>query len=90
MFMQVLVKAKNYSRAHVFSRSSGLKPMARSIGSRNHPAIARQVMRNPKTKAMCLKVLEKEIQRDMSRVASMRKGSSSLREKNLNGLQSFS
>lgn len=40
--VQVLVKAKNYSKAHVIPRTSG---MARSIGRRSHPSVARQAMR---------------------------------------------
>ena len=64
--------------------------MARSIGRRSHPAISRQVMRNPKTRATCLKVLEKYIQKDLTRVASIKEGSSCLRKRTLDALQSFS
>lgn len=84
------MRAKNYSRADIIHRSSGLKLVARSVGRRSHPAIARQVMRNPKTRDVCLKILETDIQKDLSRVASKQKGSSCLRQKTLDSLQSFS
>lgn len=64
--------------------------MARSVGRRSHPAIARQVMRNPKTRAMCLKILEKDIQKDLSQVASTKEGRSCLQQKTLSALQNFS
>ena len=90
LVLQVLVKAKNYSRADIIPQSSGLKQVARSVGRRSHPAIARQVMRNPKTRTTCLTILEKDIQKDLSRVASMKGGSSCLRRRTLDALQSFS
>ena len=71
-------------------RSSGLKPMARSIGRRSHPSVARQVMRNPKTRAVCLNVLEKDIQKDLTKVASTRQGPSCLRQKTLGALENLS
>ena len=84
-----MVKGKRYSKTHIIPRSSGLKPMARSLGRRNHPAIAKQVMRNPKTKAACLKVLEKDIQKELSSVVST-KSTSCLRLRSLDALESFS
>ena len=58
--MQILTKADNYSRADVIPKVAGLKLLARSIARRSYPAIARQVMRNPKTRDYCLSVLEKQ------------------------------
>ena len=84
------MKAKNYSRADIIPRSSGLKTMARCVGRRSHPAIARQVMRMTKTRNTCLKVLEKYIQKDLTRVASTKTGSSCLRQRTLDALQTFS
>ena len=83
------MKTKTYSKAHVIPRSSGLKKLARSVSRRSHPAIARQVMRHPKTRATCLKVLEKDIQKELTKVASKKSGSSCLRQKTLGALQSF-
>ena len=84
------MKAKNYSKVHAIPRSSGLKPMARSIGSRSHPALARQVMRNPTTRAVCLNILEKDIQKDLTKIASKSQHSSCLRETTLSALENFS
>ena len=84
-----MVKAKTYHKAHVIPRSSGLKKLARSVGRRNHPAIARQVMRNPKTKAICLNLLEKDIQKDLTVLASKKGRVLCLRQKTLDALQSF-
>ena len=84
------MKGKSYSKTHVIPRSSGLKPVARSLGYRSHSAVARQVMRNPKTTAACLQDLEKDIQKELTRVASVRKGSSCLRLKTLDAMESFS
>lgn len=47
-------------------------------------------MRNPKTRAICLKILEKDIQKDLSRVASTKEGCSCLQQKTLSALQNFS
>ena len=84
------MKAKNYSKVHAIPRSSGLKPMARSIGSRSHPALARQVIRNPTTRAVCLNILEKDIQKDLTKIASKSQHSSCLRETTLSALENFS
>jgi len=84
------VRAKNYSRAQVIPRSSGLKTMARSIGRRSHSSVARQAMRSPKIRAVCLNVLEKDIQKDLTNVASTRQCSSCLRENTLGALENFS
>ena len=80
------MKVKNYTRADIIHRFSGLKQVAHSVGRRSHPAIARQVMRNPKTRDTCLKVLEKDIQKDLSRVASIEGGSSCLRQRTQDAL----
>ena len=85
-----MVKGKRYSKTHVIPRSSGLKPMARSLGRRNHHAIARQAIQNPKTKAACLKVLEKDIQRELSSMVSTKRSPSCLRLRSSDALESFS
>lgn len=85
-----MVKGKTYSKTHVIPRSSGLKPMARSLGRRNHSAIAKQVMRNPKIKAACLRVLEKDIQRELTSMAASKRSPSCLRLRCLDALESFS
>ena len=76
-FLAGFGQGEDLSRADVIPQSSGLKQMARSVGRQSHPAIARQVMHNPKTKAICLTVLE-DIQKDLSRVGSTKGGSSCL------------
>lgn len=84
------MRGKNFSRADIIPRESGLKQMARSVARRNHPALAKQVMRNSKTRATCLKVLEKDIQKDLTKIASKKWGSSCLRQRTLDALESFS
>ena len=46
-------------------------------------------MHHPKTRATCLKVLEKDIQKELTKVASKKSGSSCLHQKTLGALQSF-
>ena len=63
--------------------------MARSIARRNYAALARQVMRNSRTRDFCLDTLEKDIQKDLENVSSLKRGDSCLRHKTLQALQSF-
>lgn len=84
------MKVKKYSRANVIPRSSGLKPMARGLGCRSHSTVVKQAMRNPKMRIACLNVLEKDMQKDLTSVASMRKGLLCLRLNTLHALDSFS
>ena len=76
----------------MISCSSGLKQMARSIARHSHSSIARQAIRNTKMRAMCLTILEKDIQKELTKVASTKRGtgSSCLRQRNLDALQTFS
>ena len=83
---EIMTRGQNYSRSDVIPRSSGLKQMACSVARRNYSAISRQVMSNPKTRDFCLMILAKDIQKDLTRVASVRRGASCLHHKTL---QSF-
>ena len=82
----MVTRAEKYSKVKIIPRSSGLKAMARGIGRRNYSTIARQVMLNPRTRVMCLKVLKKYLHLEMTQVAS---GYSCLRQKDLESLQKF-
>ena len=84
-----MTRGEKYTRADVIHKSSGLKQMARSIARRRYSALARQVMRNPKTRDHCLNTLEKDIQKELTCVVSLKKGTSCLRYKSLQALQSF-
>ena len=66
----MVTRAEKYSKVKIIPRSSGLKAMARGIGRRNYSTIARQVMLNPRTRVMCLKVLKKYLHLEMTQVAS--------------------
>ena len=67
---QALVKGKTDSRTHPIPRSSGLKTLARSVGRQNRPSIARQAMRDPKIKKMVLNILEKDVQKELTKMSS--------------------
>lgn len=60
-------------RVQVISRS-GLKTLARSVGRHNHSSIARQVMKNAKSRGFVLQELLKMIQKEMRTLSKVRTG----------------
>ncbi len=87
----ILVKGAGSSRSqtHVVTRASGLKTLTRSIGRKNRASIARQVMRDPKTKEKVLGILATHVQKEMTTMCS-RKTGSILRSAAPEDLKSFS
>lgn len=83
------MKGKTDSRTHPIPRSSGLKTLARSVGRQNRPSIARQAMRDPKIKKMVLNILEKDVQKELTKMSS-KSTNSCLRQRHLEALDSFS
>ena len=83
------MKGKTDSRAHPIPRHSGLKTLARSVGRLNRPSIARRAMRDPKVRKVVLNILEKDVQKEMTKM-SAKNTKSCLRQRSLEALDSFS
>lgn len=79
-FVQVLVKGagKKRSQTQIITKASGLKTLARSVGRKNRPSIARQAMKDGKIKEIILSILSKQVQKEMTHMCS-KKTSSVLR-----------
>ena len=60
----------NRSRAHVITRSSGLKSLARSVGRHKRSSVARQAMRDSRIRAYIINILGRDIRREMKRTCS--------------------
>lgn len=83
------MKSKNRCRTDIITRASGLKTLARSVGARNRPSIARQVVSDPKLKEAALHCIIKQVQKEMTTMCA-RKTKSILREGSLQTLRNFS
>lgn len=64
----------NASRAHVVTRHSGLKSLA-SVGRKDQSSIARQVMKDSEIKDKVLKILAKDVNKEMKVLLSKKYGS---------------
>ena len=85
----MLVKGKNDSRACSIPKSSGLKKLVKSAGRLNRPAIARQVMKDRRIRCHILNLLEKDIQKEIAQMCSI-KSNSLLQHRHIDALNMFS
>ncbi len=73
----------------VITRKSGLKTLARSVGRKSRPSIARQVMRDRVIREKVLEILTKDIQKEMTTMCA-KKTSSVLRNPSPKAVKTFS
>ena len=84
---QIIVKGRNRTQVHRLTRS--LKAIGRSVGRRNRAAIARQVLKDPRSRQKVLEVLGKDLQCELSSACTF-KCNSVLHNSSPETLQSFS
>lgn len=76
-------------RTHMVSKVSGLKKLAKNIGQRKYPAIAKFVVKNKKLRDKVIQNLTKEIQKELTTMVSKKK-QSLFRNKCRDGFTKFS
>ncbi len=74
---QVFVKGtgRKMLQTSVITRKSGLKTLARSVGCKSRPSIARQVMRDRVIREKVLEILTKDIQKEMTTMCAKKTSS---------------
>lgn len=83
------MKSAKKARAHVITKSSGFKKLAKGIARKSHTSIGRHAVKNPKSHQKVLAVLANDIQREMTVVCS-RRANSVLRQTSVEALKQFS
>ena len=66
------MKNANKARAHVVTKSSGLKRLARGIARKSHASIGRHAVKNSKVCQRVLEILVNDIQRETTAMCSRR------------------
>ena len=87
--VQIIIKGTKRARAHIISKSSALKKLARGIASKSHNTIGRQATKNIMICQRVLSIIARDIQNEMTALCS-KNFNSILRQSSFEAIQNFS